>query len=201
MTTGGQCDDVAGEHSGDSRDAHSSRRVRVENLDELNSELAAEPEVAGNSAPPSGPARPDESDAPSGGALFDQVRRLQPSAKLHLALKAEQTTRAVLLRDNDTRILLALCKNPHITVDEILQIARNARVPSTTLEYIIRNPQWIGREEIRYAVVVNPKTPIPMTLRLLPRLSRKNLRSIAKSQAVRLRIKTAALKLVIASPE
>jgi hypothetical protein len=172
-----------------------------EKLDNANSESAAAQEVDGSAAQPRGLERADESDAPSGGTLFDQVRRLQPSAKFRLALKADQTTRAVLLQDNDRRILLALCKNPHITGDEILRIARNTQVLSNTLEYIIRNPQWVGREEIRYAVVVNPKTPIPMALRFLPRLGRHNLRSIAKSQAVRLRIKTAALTLVIESPE
>ena len=47
---------------------------------------------------------------------------------------------------------------------------------------------------------MNPKTPIPTTLRLLPLLNRNNLRSLAKSQAVRQPIKHAALKLVIESP-
>jgi len=171
-----------------------------EKLDNARSESAAAQDVDASTVQPPGLERADESDAPSGGTLFDHVRRLQPSAKFRLALRADQTTRAVLLQDTDRRILLALCKNPHITVDEILRIARNTQVLSNTLECIIKNPQWVGREEIRYAVVVNPKTPIPMALRLLPRLSRHNIRSIAKSQAVRQQIKTAALKVVIESP-
>jgi hypothetical protein len=142
----------------------------------------------------------DQCEAGSGGSLFDQVHHMHPTEKFRLALKADRTTRTVLSRDHDPRILFFLCKNPHITIEEIVQIARDARILQNTLEYIIRNPQWANREEVRYAVTVNPKTPIPMVLRLLPLLNGSNLRRIAKSQAVRLRIKTAALKLVVGSP-
>lgn len=142
----------------------------------------------------------DESDAGSGGSLFDQVRRMQASQKFRLALSADRSTRAVLLGDNDPRTLFFLCQNPHITVEEILRIARDTRVLQNTLDYVVRNPQWVSREEIRHALVVNPKTPIPTALRLLPLLNGRNLRSIAKGrQAVRQAIKIAALKLVIKS--
>lgn len=143
----------------------------------------------------------DGPDAPPGGTLFDQVRRLQPSAKFRLALKADQTTRAILLTDNDPRTLFFLCQNPHVTATEILRICQDTRLPANAVGCIVRNPQWIGREEIKHALVMNPKTPIPTALRLLPLLQRNHLRTLAKSQAVRQRIKHAALKLVIDSPQ
>jgi hypothetical protein len=142
----------------------------------------------------------DKPDGDGGGTLFDQIRRMQPSVKFRLALSADRSTRAVLLGDNDPRTLFFLCQNPHITPEEILRIARDTRVLQNTLGYIVRNPQWVSREEIRHALVVNPRTPIPTALRLLPLLTGRNLRSIAKGQqAVRQAIRTAALKLVIGS--
>jgi hypothetical protein len=146
-------------------------------------------------------ARPDKlGDAGSGGSLFDQVRQMHATEKFRLALKADRTTRAILLTDNDPRTLFFLCQNPHVSAEEILRICKDTRLLPSVVGYIVRNTQWIGREEIKHALVMNPKTPIPTALRLLPLLSRNNLRSLAKSQAVRQRIKQAALKLVIESP-
>jgi len=172
-----------------------------EKPDNGGSEPAATPEVDASSAQPRGLERAGESDAPAGGALFDQLRRLQPSAKFRLALKADRTTRAILLQDNDPRTLFFLCQNPHVTAPEILRICQDTRLPANAVDCIVRNPQWIGREEIKHALVMNPKTPITTALRLLPLLQRNHLRTIAKSQAVRQRIKHAALKLVIDSPQ
>lgn len=161
---------------------------------------AAAPEVHGGVEP-----QVPERSFPAGGAptgtLFDQVRQMHATEKFRLALKADRTTRAILLTDNDPRTLFFLCQNPHVTVEEILRISKDTRILPNAVGYIVRNAQWMAREDVKYALVMNPKTPIPTALRLLRLLDRPTLRRIAKSQAVRPRIKTAALKRVIESPE
>jgi hypothetical protein len=184
----------------DRSDSAYRMRMAPETPDDANSESAVPQAIDDTDAPPQGLERAAEPDAPASGTLFDQVRRLHPSAKFRLALKADQTTRAILLTDNDPRTLFFLCQNPHVTAPEILRICKDTRLPLNAIDYLVRSAQWIGREEIKHALVTNPKTPMPTALRLLPLLERHHLRTIAKSQTVRQRIKHAALKLVIDSP-
>lgn len=128
---------------------------------------------------------------------FEQVRALPPTEKFRLALRADRTVRAILLRDTDPRTLFYLCQNPHLTLEDVLQIAKDPRILADTVGAIMRAPQWIGREEIRCALIRNPKTPLVSALRLLSALTPGALRALAKSQSVRRQIKHAALKLVV----
>lgn len=112
--------------------------------------------------------------------------------KLILAAKADRATRVLLIRDVDPQ-----CKNPKITLDEILEITRLGTLSVAVADLIATSAQWVQSEQVRLNLVQNPKTPTPTALKLLAGLNIRHLQTMAKSWNIKPQIKQAALKLVI----
>jgi hypothetical protein len=132
--------------------------------------------------------------------LWARLRDLDRNEKLLLAPKASRAERTVLLKDNDAQVLYSLLKNPRISPEEVVRIARSHLLSSATADLIAKTAQWSSNAEIRIALVHNPRTPTLLALRLLPTLPEAEVRRIAKATAVSQAIRQAALKLVINRP-
>ncbi len=128
---------------------------------------------------------------------WDRVRNLSRIEKLLLAPKADRSERTVLLQDNDAQVLYSLLKNPRITTEEVIRIARSPLLATATADLIAKSTLWASNSEVRSALVHNPRTPTPLALKLLPTLTEPDIRQIAKSSAVSQALKQAALRMVI----
>ncbi|HQR46318.1 MAG TPA: hypothetical protein PLB02_05070 [Thermoanaerobaculia bacterium] len=128
------------------------------------------------------------------GSHWDRLRGLSRAEKLLLAPKADRTERLVLVQDNDPQVLYALLKNPRITLDEVVRIAKSAYLVYQTAELILKTSQWSANPEVQVALVRNPKTPPVFALRLLPTLPEAEVKAIARGAATSMALKQAALK-------
>lgn len=130
-------------------------------------------------------------------APIDELRAMPRPQKLILAGQADRATRVLLMRDVDPQVLYYLCKNPRITLDEILEITKLATLNGSVADLIATTSQWVASEQVRLNLVQNPKTPTPTALKLLGGLNIKHLQAMAKSWSIKPQIKQAALKLVL----
>jgi hypothetical protein len=128
---------------------------------------------------------------------WDKIRNLSRVEKLLLAPKADRSERQVLMQDNDAQVIFSLLKNPRITTEEVIRIARSPMLSSIAAELITKTTIWASNSEIRAALVYNARTPTPLALKLLPTLPEPDIRQIAKSSAVSQALKQAALRIVI----
>ncbi len=145
-------------------------------------------------------AKPDAKEESAGGkpvGVWDRIRAMTHAEKTVLAGKADRSERAVLIQDNDPQLLYYLLKNPRITTEEVLRIARMTSISAAVADQIVKTTQWSGNQEIRSAIVNNPRTPTPLALKLLPTLPEPEIRHIAKSTGVSQALKQAALRIVI----
>ena len=133
-------------------------------------------------------------DVERAGSLWDRIRALSRTEKLLLAPKADRSERVLLLQDNDPQVLFALLKNPRITLDEVLRVAKSSFLSYQVAELILKSSLWIANQDVRVALVHNAKTPPPFALRLLPTLPESELRVIARGAATSMALKSAALK-------
>lgn len=139
--------------------------------------------------------------APSGrespgrdGTDWDRLRAMPRTEKLLYAPRADRAERLVLVQDSDPQVLYALMKNPRLTVDEVVRVAKSAYLTHQTAELILKTTQWAANIEVRSALVHNPKTPPTFALRILPTLPEAELRAIARGAATNMALKQAALK-------
>ena len=103
----------------------------------------------------------------------------------------------LLIRDVDPQVLFYLCKNPRITLDEVLEITKLSTLDGPVANLIATSGQWGRIEQVRLNLVQNPKTPTPTALKLLSGLNIKHLQAMAKSWSIKPQVKQAALRLVI----
>ena len=124
---------------------------------------------------------------------WERVRALSQMEKLLLAVRAERSERAVLLQDNDPRVLLSLLRNPRITIDEVARMAKSSFITFQIADVIMKATQWTSSLDVRLALIHNPKTPPALALRILPTLPDADVRAIARA-GTSMALKQAALK-------
>ncbi|HUR81757.1 MAG TPA: hypothetical protein VM733_13395 [Thermoanaerobaculia bacterium] len=124
---------------------------------------------------------------------WDRMRSLSQMEKILLAVKADRTERALLLQDTDPRVLLALLRNPRLTVEEVARVARSPHLTFQIAEVIVQTTQWMSSLDVRLGLVHNPKTPPAFSLRILPTLPDQEVRAIARA-GTSMQLKQAALR-------
>ena len=144
-----------------------------------------------------------EDEAVEGASTLDEhvrVRHMTHPQRIIFATRAGQAGRAVLLQQPNPLLLLYLCKNPQITLPEIIQIAKMPSIDALVAEYLAKllrnNPRWAMSEELKLALCTNPKTPGGTALSLLRSLSSPGLRKMLKQGEVRTTVKQAAVRML-----
>jgi hypothetical protein len=127
-------------------------------------------------------------------SVWDRLRALSRMEKLLLAAKADRIERAILAQDSDPQVLYTLLKNPRLTADEVIRIAKSPFLTFQTAESIVKSTQWFSNLEVRVALVHNAKTPPAFALRILQTLPESEVRNISRGAATSMALKVAALK-------
>jgi len=116
--------------------------------------------------------------------------------KLQLAASCDRELRLRLLRDPNKQLHPLVLRNPRIGLEEVQWAAKLTTLNPDALKLIGDHPEWGQHAAIATALVRNPKTPLPMALRLVARLPLSELRALAKSQ-VRPQVVQAAKKQLL----
>ena len=139
------------------------------------------------------PAAEEEPTAEKSQNTWDRIRSLSQMEKILLGVKADRTERALLLQDNDPRVLLSLLRNPRLTVDEVVRLAKSSFITFQIADVIMKTSQWMASLDVRLGLIHNPKTPQAFGLRILPTLPDGEVRAIARA-GTNTALKQAALR-------
>ncbi|MGC9196845.1 MAG: DUF4388 domain-containing protein [Syntrophobacteraceae bacterium] len=123
----------------------------------------------------------DENKAQS---LLQKIQEKNVSEKIRLAMFADKETRTILMRDSNRMIQLAVLGNPKLTDSEVAAIACSRQVDEEVLRRIAAHKEWVKTYSVRLALVLNPRTPIPISRRFIPTLNRQDLRNLSLSKSV-----------------
>ncbi|WP_432821682.1 hypothetical protein [Trichloromonas sp.] len=104
--------------------------------------------------------------------------------KIKMALTGDKEWRNIFIKDANKLVSSAVLKNPRITDGEVLAIAKNKSSSDELIRLIVMNNEWIKNYEIKRALVVHNRTPLPKALRFMAILSEKDLKGLAKSREV-----------------
>lgn len=118
------------------------------------------------------------------------------AAKIQQALHGDKNQRAAILRENNKALHTYVLRNPQIGLDEVAAIARMTTVAMDVLTFIAGRREWYERPEVAIALVRNPKTPVPLAIRMLDHVGQAELRQLAKA-GVREAISRVARKKIL----
>jgi len=140
------------------------------------------------------PAAEPEASEPETTTLWEKLRGMTPPQKILLAPKADRVTRALLVQESDAQVLFALLKNPRLSIDEVVRVAKSSYLSFQAAELILRTSAWAANLDVRLALIHNPKLSVPFALRILPTLPDHEVRTIAKGAATSMPLRQAAIK-------
>ncbi len=152
------------------------------------------------SAEPAGTAKPKKAANLSSverQSLHQKLRKMNITERARLAHKADRLTRTFLIRDHEPQVILFLLGNPRLTRQEALEISRSKAITHQSALKLLANKRWSQSEELRYNLVMNPKTPLQTAVKLMPTLNMRHLREIAKNNGVKEQLKRSALRIVL----
>jgi len=122
---------------------------------------------------------------------------LSRAQKIHLALHGTRDQRNAMLRDRDRGLHSFVLKNPGITVDDVLAIAKNAMMGAEMYKQIAERADWFQRPQIALALARNHKVPAEIAIRALAHVSPDALRQLAKGAGAPPHVVQAARKRVV----
>lgn len=115
---------------------------------------------------------------------YQMALEMPVSEKIRMAMTGDKEWRTILMREANKLVSSAVLKNPRITEGEVLGVAKNRSASDELIRLITLNNEWLKNLEIKKALVVHPRTPLPKALRYMSVLTEKDIRHIAKSRNV-----------------
>ena len=139
-----------------------------------------------------------DDDQDNEGTALQRLAKLNVPQKVQRATKGSREERAILIRDPNKMISLAVLSSPKLTVTEVEGFARAGNVSEDCLRTIAMTRAWMKNYNVVVALSRNPKTPVAISMNLLSRLTEKDLRNVSTDRNVPdvLRV-TARKKLVL----
>jgi hypothetical protein len=119
--------------------------------------------------------------------------------RLKFALKGTREQRSVLIRDPNKVVAAAVLSSPKLSETEVEAFSRMANVSEEVLRTIGTSRAWTRSAAITSGLVKNPKTPIAISLTLMPRLTEREMRLLVTDRNVPEALRLAARKAITVS--
>ena len=142
-----------------------------------------------------GPEIADEEDDEK--SAMQRLQEMSVPQKMSRATKGTREERAILIRDPNKLIAVAVLSSPKLTDSEVEAIAKMSSVSDEILRIISNNRSWMKNYVVVSALARNPKTPLPVSMNLLNRLNEKDLKVLSTNRNVPEVLRTTARKKVV----
>ncbi len=128
---------------------------------------------------------------------YQQSQSANQADMIKLARYGKKDDRMMIMRGNNRSLHRYVLKNPGLQLDEVTAIAKMTNVAPDLLKAIAERREWASRPEIALALVRNPKTPVPLAIKMLNHVNANDLRQLAKGTSLRTPVLQAARKKVV----
>lgn len=136
-----------------------------------------------------------EPDAGKRQTLLQQIGRMTVAQRVQFAMKGGSEARRTLIRDSNKVVQRAVLQSPRLTDQEVEAFASMANLTDEILRLIAGNRAFRKNYIVVRNLVNNPKTPLDVTLHMLPILNPMDLKKLGMNKNVPETLRTSALKL------
>jgi hypothetical protein len=135
---------------------------------------------------------PEEEDRIS---LEQKLRDMTVGKKIKLAYMGNQQARKILVRDPNKIVAAAVVKSGRLTPNEVASFAGNKNLHDEVVRLIAENKEFVRKYPVQVALVNNPKCPLPVALKLMQNLQKRDLQQLANNKNVPSAIFGTAMKM------
>lgn len=116
--------------------------------------------------------------------------------RVMLALKGTREERLVLARDRSPLVARAVAHSPRLTEADVERIAQMRQAHEEVLRIFATSSKWLRRYGVVRNLAFNPRTPLPIALNLVNRLSIRDLRFLGRDRNVATAVRRKASSLL-----
>jgi hypothetical protein len=118
------------------------------------------------------------------------------------ALARRPTRKAMekLFADPHPMVIRTLLANPKVVEDDVVRLAARRPVDPDVLAEVARSPRWAHRVKVRMAIVLNPDTPVELSIPLLALLVKPELELVSGASSLTPTLRATALDLLQRRP-
>lgn len=127
--------------------------------------------------------------------LMQRLAFMTVVQRLTLALKGNREERMLLIRDPNKLVQKSVLQSPRLTEPEVESFAAMANLSAEVLRSISLNRNFIKDYTVARNLLFNPKTPLDVSLHLLPRLTATDLVKLVANKNVPDTLRSMAQKL------
>jgi hypothetical protein len=127
--------------------------------------------------------------------LLQKLGRMRVVERVQRALKGGRDERLLLIRDPCKVVQRAVLQSPQLSEQEVESFANMASLTDETLRLIAGNRKYRKNYTILKALMFNPKTPLEVTLHLLPHMRPQEVKFLTTNKNVADTLRTAAMRL------
>ncbi len=127
--------------------------------------------------------------------LLQQIGKMTVAQRVQFAMKGSSEARRTLIRDNNKVVQRSVLQSPRLTDQEVEAFAAMANLTDEILRLIAGNRNFRKNYVVVRNLTNNPKTPLDVTLHMLPILNPADLKKLTMNKNVPETLRTTALKL------
>jgi hypothetical protein len=127
--------------------------------------------------------------------IYQKILRMTVPQKIRLAMLGNREARNILILDRNKIIPSAVMRSPRLTDNDVLQYSQQKNLPEDVYKYIAYNKKWIKNYPVKLALVNNPKTPLPIAIRLLEHLHDNDLKAVRRNKNISSVLSRAAFQI------
>jgi hypothetical protein len=128
-------------------------------------------------------------------SLLQRMAKMNIVQRIQLAVKGGREERMLLIRDPNKIVQRGVLQSPRLTDLEIENFAAMTNVSQEVLRIISKNRNFMKSYVVIKNLTKNPKSPLDVTLHLLPHLTPGDLKQLAANKNVPETLRSTALKL------
>ena len=127
--------------------------------------------------------------------LIQQVAKMTVSQRVQFAIKGGSEARRTLIRDSNKVVQRAVLQSPRLTDQEVEAFAAMSSLTDEILRMIAGNRAFRKNYSVVRNLINNPKTPLDVTMHMLPMLNAVDLKRLTSNKNVPETLRTTAIKL------
>jgi hypothetical protein len=128
-------------------------------------------------------------------SLLQQIAKMNVAARVQFAIKGGTEARRSLIRDVSKVVQRAVLQSPRLTDQEVEGFASMSTLSDEILRLIANNRNFRKNYAVVRNLLNNPKTPIDVSLHLLPAINAQDLKRLTMNKNIPETLRTSALKL------
>lgn len=127
--------------------------------------------------------------------IFVKVQRMTAAEKALFAMQGNRDVRLILIRDPNIMVSKAVMQSPKLTEYDVSSIAQMREVDEEILRTIANNRRWMRTYGVVKNLALNPRTPVPVAISLLSRLTNADIRSASRDHNLASPVKQMAIRI------